>query len=88
MSVFPLTAAQRAGDFSASKTPVIDPLTGQPFRGNQIPASRFDPVAAKILSEGLMPLPNTPTGQYITTFPSPQNNDIPGVWEAHTAGPD
>jgi outer membrane receptor protein involved in Fe transport len=74
-SAFPLTTAERAGDFSASKTPVIDPLTGKPFPGNQIPASRFDPVAAKILSQGLMPLPNTPNGQYVTTFPSPQNND-------------
>jgi outer membrane receptor protein involved in Fe transport len=74
-SAFPLTAAERAGDFSASKSPVLDPLTGKPFPGNQIPTNRFDPVAAKILSEGLMPLPNTPSGQYVTTFPTPQDND-------------
>lgn len=74
-SAFPLTAAERSGDFSASRTPVVDPLTGKPFPGNQIPTSRFDPVAAKILSQGLMPLPNSPTGQYITAFPSPQDND-------------
>jgi len=74
-SAFPLTAAERQGDFSASKTAIKDPLTGQPFPGNQIPANRIDPVTAKILSSNLMPLPNAPGGQYVTTYPSPQNND-------------
>jgi hypothetical protein len=54
------TAAERRGDFSQTRsgnTPVIiyDPLTRQPFPGNQIPASRINPVAAKILS--YVPLP-------------------------------
>lgn len=75
-AAFPLTAAERAGDFSASKTPVKDPATGQPFPNNQIPTSRFDSIAAKILSNGLMPLPNAPGGQLVTTYPSPQNNDL------------
>jgi outer membrane receptor protein involved in Fe transport len=74
-AAFPLTAAERSGDFSASKTPVRDPLTGQPFPNNQIPAARFDAIASKILSTGLMPLPNQPDGQLVTTYPSPQNND-------------
>ena len=34
----PPTAAQRAGDFSASTTLIYDPQTGQPFPGNRIPA--------------------------------------------------
>ena len=41
---FPLTAAERAGDFSGQNA-ITDPLTGAAFPGNQIPASRFDPVA-------------------------------------------
>jgi hypothetical protein len=50
------TAAQRAGDFSASTTPVIDPTTGNPFAGNIIPQNRISP-QAKVLA-GLFPLPN------------------------------
>ena len=50
--------AFRTGDFSASPVPVIDPLTGQPFPGNRIPAGRIDPAAQKIL--GLLPQPNSP----------------------------
>ena len=44
------TAAQRAGDFSADKANIVDPSTGAPFPGKQVPASRFDPIAQKILS--------------------------------------
>jgi hypothetical protein len=38
------SAAEKAGDFSASSKPVIDPFTQQPFPGNKIPASRLDPI--------------------------------------------
>ena len=50
-------AAWRAGDFSALSTPVVDPTTGQPFPGNQIPASRINPVSQK-LQDRFYPLPN------------------------------
>jgi hypothetical protein len=53
-----LTPQQRAGDFSASATPVIDPTTGAPFSGNMIPANRIDPVSLNIINQ-YMPLPNT-----------------------------
>jgi len=60
------TAAERAGDFSASipgcssPTPV-DPLTGSAFPGNRIPADRLSPGGQLFLQ--LYPLPNTsPTG--------------------------
>jgi hypothetical protein len=49
------TANERAGIFTGT---VRDPLTGQPFPNNQIPASRIDPYAASII--GLVPLPNQP----------------------------
>jgi len=64
----PPTAAMRAGDFSRDRfgnpqTAIIyDPVTQQPFPGNQIPASRFDPLALKVLS--FVPLPNQPDGVY------------------------
>ena len=48
------TAAERAGDFSAPGlagcTPPVpmDPLTGQPFPGNVIPANRLDPAGVRV----------------------------------------
>jgi hypothetical protein len=49
------TAAERLGDFSATTsgaTPIkiYDPLTHLPFPNNIIPASRINPIAAKMLS--------------------------------------
>jgi hypothetical protein len=49
------TADERAGIFTST---VRDPLTGQPFPGNRIPANRIDPTAAAIMA--LVPLPNQP----------------------------
>ncbi len=43
------TDAMRRGDFSSVSTPLIDPLTGQPFEGNQIPADRLSPQALALL---------------------------------------
>ncbi len=58
------TAAQRAGDLSASPTPIYDPLTGAAdgsgrtaFAGNIIPANRLDPTVQKLLA--LLPMPTT-----------------------------
>ena len=48
--------AERAGDLSAIARTIVDPLTGQPFLNNQIPASRISPATQKLLS--LFPLPN------------------------------
>ena len=48
----------RQGDFSEISRPIYDPLTGQPFPGNIIPASRWDPASANILRE-FIPTPNT-----------------------------
>jgi hypothetical protein len=54
------TAAMRGGDLSAFDA-IVDPLTGQPFPGNRIPASRINPVSQRLL--GLYyPLPNVDSG--------------------------
>ena len=47
----------RTGDFSALATPVRDPLTGQQFPGNRIPANRLNQTAIK-LQDRFYPLPN------------------------------
>jgi len=43
------TDAVRSGDFSGL-APIIDPLTGQPFPGNVIPASRINPAGQAFLN--------------------------------------
>jgi hypothetical protein len=49
----------RRGDLSDVSTPIIDPVTNQPFPGNQIPENRISPVARAILGDSsLYPLPN------------------------------
>ncbi|MBI3697647.1 MAG: TonB-dependent receptor [Acidobacteria bacterium] len=42
------TAAEKAGDFSASPQPVLDPFTQRPFPGNRIPAERLDPIGTAL----------------------------------------
>ncbi|MDQ6664969.1 MAG: TonB-dependent receptor, partial [Acidobacteriota bacterium] len=53
-----LTADQRAGNFSATGSPIVDPLNGKPFAGNIIPSNRLDPVSVALVNK-YMPLPNT-----------------------------
>ncbi len=52
------SAKMRAGDFSEINRTIYDPLTGQPFPGNQIPTSRFNATSKKILDQ-LVPESNT-----------------------------
>jgi hypothetical protein len=60
------TPAMLRGDMSASTTPIYDPATGNPttgigktqFAGNIIPASRINPVTAKLIPN--IPAPNLP----------------------------
>jgi hypothetical protein len=67
--------ALRRGDFSGINPltgkafpAIIDPLTGQLFSGNVIPAGRLDPVSRAVLAR--VPLPNLPTA------PPGENNNI------------
>jgi hypothetical protein len=61
---------ERQGDFSqtlnnqGALVPIRDPLTGQPFPGNLVPANRISPVGQAILS--FFPEPNfvDPTGRF------------------------
>jgi hypothetical protein len=69
--------AWRNGDFSSVSTPIIDPSTGQPFPGNQIPTSRFSPAARALLgNQTAYPLPNRPglTGNLVADQHSQTRN--------------
>ncbi len=52
----------RRGDLSSVTSVVRDPVTGQAFAGNQIPAARLSPVARAILGSSLYPSPNRSVG--------------------------
>ena len=61
------TAAMKAGNLSASPTPIYDPMTGNvdgtgrtPFPGNMIPGSRIDPGIQALTNTGSWPNPNQP----------------------------
>jgi hypothetical protein len=66
------TSAMKAGDLSASPTPIYDPMTGSadgsartPFPGNIIPAARIDPGVQALINTGGWANPNRPgTGSF------------------------
>src|SRR5712691_6243739 len=75
LSVAP--ASWRNGDFSGISTVIRDPVTGQPFPGNIVPASRISPVAKAILGNtGLYPLPNRSVSGVIGNFVGPTETTI------------
>ena len=74
------TAAMKTGDFSAASFVIRDPVTGQPFPGNRIPADRLDPSAVRILNF-FYPAPNQTTtsnggfGTYRQILPLTRDRD-------------
>lgn len=96
-TAFVPTDAERAGDFSGARIPgcspdvPIDPLTGEPFPGNRIPADRLSPGGEALLR--LYPSPNvTPTGgscnNWVTSVTSPiryNQQNIRGDWNVSNA---
>ena len=82
VSVIP--SAMRTGNLSIYPNPITDPLTGQPFPGNIIPASRIvNPVAQALFSNPqLYPQPNAAgtgpfgfTSNYISSSSTFLDND-------------
>jgi len=69
------TLQERAGDLAALNMNIVDPFTGQPFHGNQIPQARISPVALAIFR--LYPLPNRPglAGNYLAQPLQTENTD-------------
>jgi len=75
LSVAP--ASWRNGDFSGVSTVIRDPLTGLPFPGNIIPASRISPVARAIVNDtSLYPLPNRTVSGVTGNFVGPTATTI------------
>jgi hypothetical protein len=71
------TLAERTGDFSAISTPLIDPVTRQPFAGNQISPDRMNAASLTLLQ--YIPTPNQPgTAQnfYYSTTNNTSSDDI------------
>jgi hypothetical protein len=66
------SVAMRNGDFSGAGVTITDPLTGQPFPGNQIPRNRLDPIAIKLLE--FYPEPNIPGAALSRNYLGLQNN--------------
>jgi hypothetical protein len=67
---FPLSQMERAGDFSASPNPILDPNTGDPFPNNLIPPGRLDILSKNLLAE-YVPTPNQPDGRYFEARSQP-----------------
>ena len=72
-----LTEAMRRGDFSGLAA-IRDPLTGQPFPGNIIPAPRLDPKSVDMINK-YQPLPNTtgPNNFIGTTLNTQSSRSVP-----------
>jgi len=68
------SAAFRMGDFSSLELPLIDPATGQPFPGNIIPASRINPVAARLLKD-FLPAPNDGNATHRYSIDAPEQSN-------------
>ena len=67
------TVLEKEGNFSQSAVKPIDPTTGLPFPGDQIPANEINPIAAKLLQ--FYPNPNVGTTLFTSspTAPSTEN---------------
>jgi len=59
------TALERTGDYSGSSKIVVNPGSGQPFAGNIVPQSAFDPLSTKLLQ--YVPQANAGNGQATET---------------------
>ncbi|HEY7306317.1 MAG TPA: carboxypeptidase-like regulatory domain-containing protein [Bryobacteraceae bacterium] len=67
------TAAQLNGDFSSITTQLVDPNNDVPFPGNQVPVSRFDPIALNVLKGVPVGAPGTGLSFYSTSTHTDDN---------------
>ena len=71
-----LSDAQRQGNFGS--TSIRDPLTGQPFPDNVIPAGRIDPAAARLI-ERFVPVANTAGNRWVGSPDTTDDRDQFGL---------
>jgi Carboxypeptidase regulatory-like domain len=71
------TNAERRGDFSQISTQLVNPITQQPYPGNQIPLSQLNVVAANLFASKYYPTPinNQTTNNAINTVTQAFNAD-------------
>lgn len=67
------TEAMARGDFSGVPVQLLDPDSGQPLAGNQIPSRLLDPVARQLVE--LMPRVESYDDRYFWSFEGPSRND-------------
>ena len=72
------TAAARAGNY-AGNSKIIDPSNGAPFPGGQVPSSRQDPIAMKILSWVPVGAPGTGIVYYTSSIAQNDNQYVSRV---------
>ena len=53
------TMLMRQGNFTEVRDVIYDPVTGQPFPGNVIPANRINPIS-RVIANDIYPAPNQP----------------------------
>ena len=68
------TAAQKAGNF-AGRAAIRDPLTGEPFPGNVIPAGRISNFARSLLQYAPEPNASGSAFNYVFNSPTREKND-------------
>lgn len=83
------SADMRAGnlnELAGAYGQVVDPLTGQPFPNNTIPANRINPVSASLLNNYLTQLPNSTSSgsNYLQQTSTPSNTDGYDIRVDHT----
>jgi hypothetical protein len=78
-NAFAPTQQELTGNFavcgSLCVASIKDPTSGQPFPGNQIPVSRFNPVALKAINT-LLPAVIQPVGTGFVTYQKPISQDL------------
>lgn len=62
------------GDFSSLPRTIRDPLTGEPFPGNQIPANRIS--SASSFFTPYLPAPNAPDNRFASVASAPDDSGI------------
>jgi hypothetical protein len=78
------TKEMKRGDFSELENPLTDPMTGELFPGNIIPADRISPAARNILAAIPDPNREDPDRNHVNNDPLVRNQDvftIRGDWE-------
>lgn len=69
------TAAERNGDFSSVSKQLVSPFTGQPYPGNQIPSTDWNPISKYIL-DNLIPLPTDGRSISFATLDNTDDNQF------------